>query len=173
MRTQSALLAALALAGLLPLYAQERTLYKVEIDIHDSSAAAGQADRRFTLLVDASKKAVFKVGSRTPTVSGSFQPATDGSMVGTEFTYLDTGVNIECTVHDVGGKVALHGSIDLSDIAPNESGPVAGVRNPTIKQTKLDLETTVSLAKPTVVASIDDPVTARQLRVEATITSAN
>jgi hypothetical protein len=37
----------------------------------------------------------------------------------------------------------------------------------------LELDATVDLGKPTVVASIDDPLTARKLQVEATITRAN
>lgn len=65
------------------------------------------------------------------------------------------------------------GSLDMSNVAANESGPIAGVRNPTIKQTKLELDTIVELGKPAVVASIDDPLTARKLQVEATITRAN
>jgi hypothetical protein len=50
---------------------------------------------------------------------------------------------------------------------------VAGVRNPTIRQTRLDLDTTVELGKPTEVASIDDPLTSRKLQVEVTVTKAN
>jgi hypothetical protein len=37
----------------------------------------------------------------------------------------------------------------------------------------LELDTIVELGKPAVVASIDDPLTARKLQVEATITRAN
>jgi hypothetical protein len=47
------------------------------------------------------------------------------------------------------------------------------VHNPTIRQTKLELDTTLDLGKATVVASIDDPLTARKLQVEATVTRAN
>jgi len=181
MRTFGALLAAAVLTALLPLHAQDRKepasgpgLYKVEIDFHDGHDAAAMTNRRYTLLVKDSTKAIFKVGSRNPTASGSFQPAVAGSMANTQYTYLDTGVYIECTVHESGGKIALHGSLDLSEIAPHDSAPAsAGVRNPTIQQTKLDLDTTVELGKPTVVASIDDPATARKLLVEATVTKAD
>ena len=180
MRTRAALLAAALLAALLPLHAQDRKdaasvsgLYKVEINFRDGNDSGAMTDRRYAMLMTDSKKAVFKVGIKSPVVSGSIQPAGNGAAVGTEVTYLDVGVNIECILHETGGRVAFHGSLDMSNIAGNESGPVAGVRNPTIRQTKLELDATVDLGKPTVVASIDDPLTARKLQVEATITRAN
>jgi hypothetical protein len=176
MRTFGALLAAAVLAALVPLHAQDRKsgpgLYKVEFVFHDGRDAAAMTDRRYTLLVNELQKAVFKIGSRNPIVSGSFQPATAGSVTNTQYTYVDIGVNIECVVRESGGKIALHGSLDLSDIAPHDS-TAASARNPTIRQTRLELDTTVELGKPTVVASIDDPATARKLLVEATVTKAD
>lgn len=180
MRTRAALLAAAALVALLPLHAQSKKdpdpgsgLYKVEINFRDGNDTGAMTDRRYTMLMTDSRKAVFKVGSRFPVVSGSIQPPAGGSVVDTQFTYVDIGVNIECILHESGGRVALHGSLDMSGIAVNGSGPVAGIRNPTIQQTKLELDTIVELGKPAVVASIDDPLTARKLQVEATITRAN
>lgn len=89
----------------------------------------------------------------------------------TQFTYVDVGVNIDCFVQRVGAKVLLRGSLDLSNATDGPS--MGGVRNPTIRQTRLDLHTSIEFGKPTVVASIDDPITARKLQVEATITKAN
>jgi len=176
MYSRRLLLAAAALAGLLPLRAQEAKdptpLYKVEINFRDGNDTGAMTDRRYTMLVVEQERAIFKVGSKSPTVSGAVQPQTAGSAVGTQFTYLDIGVNIDCFVQRAGAKAALRASLDLSNIGPD--GPVlAGVRNPTIRQTKLDVHTTLDFGKPTVVASIDDPLTARKLLVEATITKAN
>jgi hypothetical protein len=178
MRNSGALAAAALLAALLPLHAQDRKdpgtgLYKVEIDFRDGQDGAATSGRRYTLLVNDRQKAVFKIGSRNPTVTGSFQPATAGAITKTQFTYIDVGVTIECSVRDeTGGKIALHGVLDLSDIAPPGSAPAAAGHNPVIRQTKLDLDTTVELGKPTVVASINDPATTRKLAVEATVTKA-
>jgi len=185
MRTSGALAAAAVLAALLPVHAQDRKdpgpgvyapgLYKVEIAIRDGRDAAATAERRYTLLVNDRQKAVLKIGSRNPVVTGSFQPSTAGAMANTQFTYVDVGVNIECTVRDeTGGKIALHGVLDLSDIAPPDSAPAAAAagHNPIIRQTKLELDTTVEPGKPRVVASIVDPATTRKLVVEATVTKA-
>jgi len=178
MYTRNLLLAAATLAAWLPLHAQTSKeavpLYKVEINFRDGAESGSLTDRRYTMLVTDSRKAVFKVGSKSPAVTGSIEPQTAGSMVNTQFTYLDIGVNIECFVQGAGTRATMHGSLDLSNIGPSEGAPlVSGVRNPTIRQTRLDLETNMELGKPTVVASIDDPITARKLQVEATITRAN
>jgi hypothetical protein len=49
----------------------------------------------------------------------------------------------------------------------------ANPSNPTLNQTKLDLDATVELGKPTVIAAINDAVNARQFQVEATVTRVN
>jgi len=150
----------------------------VEFNIHDGSDAAAKTGRRYTLLVDANRKAVFKVGNRIPVATGSFQPGVAGvgvnPMVNTQYSYIDVGVNIECVVSEMNGKVAMHGSLDLS--TATEHGAAQGAANPpnpTVGQTKLDIDTAVELGKPTVIASIDDPVNLRKLQVEATVAKVN
>jgi len=175
MRARNALATLAALAALLPLQAQspkEAQLYKVEINFHDGNDAGSATDRRYSLLVMESRKAVFKVGSKSPAATGSAQPQTGNVLVSTEYTYLDVGVNIECFVQAAGTKAAMHGSLDLSNIS-GDAQVAAGVRNPVIRQTKLDLDTIVEFGKPTVLATIDDPLTALKLQVEATVTKVN
>ena len=88
----------------------------------------------------------------------------------TQYTYVDVGVSIECTVGDRNGTLMINGNMDISTIAHEAAAPGA---NPTISQTKLQLETAADLGKPTVVAAIDDPVTMRQFQVQATVTRVN
>jgi hypothetical protein len=179
MRLSLALAAAALLMVQWPVHAQDShgpAVYKVEFDIHDGSGAAGKA-RHYTLVTSANQKATFKVGSRVPVATGSFEPGAGGGvnpLVNTQYTYLDVGVNIECTVGDMNGKLMMHGNIDISTIVQHE-GPTASANppNPTITQTKLVLDTSVDPGKPSVVASIDDPVTMRQFQVQATVTRVN
>jgi hypothetical protein len=176
MHTRRLLLAAVAMAASLPLHAQDASntqpQYKVEINFRDGSDTGSMTDRRYTMLVTDSERSILKAGSKSPTVSGSLQPQTSGSVVSTQFTYLDVGVNIDCFVQRAGAKVLFRGSLDLSNIGPDGLA-IGGVRNPTIRQTRLDVHTTVELGKATVVASIDDPITARKLLVETTIDKVN
>jgi hypothetical protein len=96
-------------------------LYKVEINFRGGNDAGAMTDRRFTMSVTDSRKGIFMVGSRNPVASGSVQTQTAGSAVNTQFTYLDAGVSIECIVHAVGDKATMHGSLDLSNIGPNDT----------------------------------------------------
>src|SRR5207302_6493015 len=102
----------------------------------------------------------FRVGNRVPT-------ATSNAPASTQFTYLDVGVNIDCTVAEQDGKFAIHADLDLSSAVNAEKNPNA---NPTISQIKLNIDTTLMPAKPTIVASFDDPVTTRKFDVEVMAT---
>ena len=180
MRAPNALPAIAALAALLPLHAQMTQstakegpqLYHVEINFRDGNDTGAVTDRRYSLLAIDSRKAVFKVGSKSPAVSGSTQAEAGNNAVSTQITYLDVGVNIDCVVAAAGARVALHGNLDLSTISGVDQ-VAPGIRNPVIRQTKLDLDAVLDFGKPTVLAAIDDPITARKLQVEATVTKAN
>ena len=176
MQLRIALAAAAALAALMPLHAQEShattPLYKVEINFHDGNDTGTAADRRYSFLVTDSRKAVFKIGSRTPAVTGVLPPQGNTAAPTAQFTYLDVGVNIDCFVQAAGPHVTLRGSLDLSNISGDVS-LLPGVRNPVVRQTKLDLDAVMDLGKPMQLASVDDPLTAHKLQVEATITRAN
>jgi hypothetical protein len=177
MRLSVVLFAAAVLLPQVPVRAQEKSggppTYKVEFTIHDSGDSAAKGARHYTLLVEEGHKAIFKVGNRVPAASGSFQPG-GAALVNTQYTYLDVGVNIECVVGQMNGKTMIHGTLDLSTIAQNDAGMhSSNPPNPTIVQTKLDLESAIDLGKPTVIASIDDPVTTRQFQVVTTVARIN
>jgi hypothetical protein len=179
MRISLALAAAAAMLAHAPAHAQDSrgpAIYKVEFDIHEGSGAAAKT-RRYTLVTSVNQKATIKVGSRVPVATGSFQPGTGGAgvnpLVNTQYTYLDVGVDIECIVTDMNGKLVMHGTIDSSSIVEHEGAHGAPPPNPTLGQTKLTLDTSVDPGKPTTVAAIDDPVSGRQFQVQATVTRVN
>jgi hypothetical protein len=156
-RTRAVLLAAL----LAPLAAaQTIRSYKVDFTIHDSGDAGAKAGRTYSLVVNEGQKGQFKVGNRMPMATSN----TPGS---TQFTYVDVGVNIDCIVQERDGKASMHADLDMSTAVPSEKTPSA---NPTISQIKINVDTMLTPAKPTVVASFDDPVTSRKFEVEAMVT---
>jgi hypothetical protein len=165
--------ATLFLAVLAAAPALAENVYKVEFNIRDGNEAA-KAGRRYSMLVDGNSKGVFKIGNRVPVATGSFLPGADGSkpLVNTQYTYVDVGVNIECTVMERGPSVGLNASVDLSMIAPPEKG-APPAPNPTITQIRFNLNADLPPGKPTVVTSVDDPVTMKRFEVEATVTKVN
>jgi hypothetical protein len=108
-----------ALAMNLPAAAQEKmetAVYKVEFNIHDGSDAAAKAGRRYTMLVLSNNKSDFKVGDKVPYMTGA------GAA---QYSYLDTGVNIDCFARELNEKVAIHAEIDLSTVAPPDKRPAS------------------------------------------------
>ena len=173
MRLFVALVAAVVLMPQAAVHAQEKKdpgIYKVEFTIRDSSGAAPNAGQRYTLLMEPNRKAVLKMGSRVPVVTGSFEAGAGGNAIPTtQYTYIDVGVDIQCTVSEMDGRIAMHGSIDMSTVREHDTTSRASEANPTVGQTKLELDTAVEPGKPTVVAAIDDAANGRHFQVEATV----
>jgi hypothetical protein len=181
MRTSTALLLTMLAIPAMPTYAQENkdsdpAVYKVEFNIHDGSDAAARAGRHYTMLIEANKKGTFRVGSKVPYATGSFQPGVSGGvspMVSTQYNYADIGVNIDCQLTNIGGKLVMHASVDLSTLVPHDKGAATIQPMPTIASLRIEINDVLTLGKPTLVASIDDPVTLRKFDVEVTATSVN
>ena len=63
----------------------------------------------------------------------------------------------------------MHADLDISTaVMPDKTA--SAVQNPTISQIRLNIDTTIPPGKPTVVASFDDPVTARKFDIDVAIT---
>lgn len=88
-------------------------------------------------------KAILKIGDKVPTATGSFQPGVGGGggfnpLVNTQFSFIDTGVNLEITprVHE-NKEVSLHVDVDISQVKDHVdlggiSQPVIGQRRATV-----------------------------------------
>ncbi len=146
--------------------AHEVGLYKVDFTLHDSTDTAAKNGRKYSLLINGRNKAVLKVGNRVPAATGGSGGIGQSNM---QFTYLDIGVNIDCTVDERNGKYLMHADLDMSTAIPPEKTGNA-VPNPTISQVKINMETTLLPGKPTIVASFDDPGTSRKFDVDVTLT---
>jgi len=169
MRISAWMIAAALLCPVLAVHAQdsrEGLTYKVDFTIRDTGDAGGKTGRKYSLLVNRSQKTTFKVGNRVPIATGG---TSGGTLVNTQFTYIDVGMNIDCVVNESGSKFAIHGDLDISTAVMPDKSPSA-VQNPTISQIRLNMDTTVAAGKPTVVASFDDPVTARKFDIDVSIT---
>jgi hypothetical protein len=168
MRSIALLVAALA-TPMLPVWAQPPEVYKVELTMHDAADVSAKAGRKYTILIDTHGAGTFKLGSREPVATGSFQPGTGGSQlaVNTQFTYVDTGVNIECRLEQSdSNRLQLRTDLDISSVLPQKTP----IPNPVIGQLKLNVTALVAPGKRTIIASIDDPVSNRKFDVEALIT---
>jgi hypothetical protein len=161
MRFSTLMMAAALLGPGLVAQAQDRP-YKVDFTIRDTGDAGGKTGRKYSMLVSPGHKTTFKVGNRVPVVTYS------GSAGSTQFTMVDVGLNIDCSVSDNNSNLTVHADLDISTAVTPEKGANPPL-TPTISQIKLNLETALTPGKPTVVASFDDPVTSRKFDVDVTI----
>lgn len=169
---------ALLVAAVLPAPAQDRkdvtlsATYKVEYRIRDGSDAAAKNGRRYTIWIDDKGNGTFRLGERVPVATGSFQSGGSGvnPLVNTQFTYFDTGVNIDTKLIEQQGKVAISATIDMSTLVTHKLDTPGVPGQPTIAQTKISVNATVVPGRLSLVASIDDPVSQRKLDVEALVT---
>ncbi len=169
MRISAWMMAAALLYPALAVHAQDardNSTYKVDFTIRDTGDAGGKTGRKYSLLVNRNVKTTFKVGNRVPVATGG---TSGNTLVNTQFTYIDVGMNIECVVAEAGSHFAIHGDLDISTAVMPDKNPSA-VQNPTISQIRLNMDTTVAPAKPTIVASFDDPVTGRKFDIDVAIT---
>jgi hypothetical protein len=141
----------------------ETTVYKIDFNIHDGRDSAAKAGRRYTLVMRNNQKSTFRVGDKIPYATGSGPQAA-------QYSYLETGVNIDCVARELNEKVALYAEVDLSAPGPRST---TGGPNPTVTQTRFVINTVLSQGQPSLVASFDDPVTTRKLDVEATVSKVN
>ncbi len=86
------------------------------------------------------QKVEMKIGEKVPYATGSFQPGIGGvginPLVNTQFTFLDTGVNISIVpfIHNA-EEVSLHVEVDISNVTG--SVPLGGINEPEVAQTKI------------------------------------
>src|SRR5690242_19693217 len=113
--------AAVLLFAAIAVHAQNSSdVYKVELTMRDAADASAKSARHYSILVDTRGKGTFRIGNREPVATGSFQPGTGGAgidpLVNTQYTYLDTGVNIDCRLEMVEGRLQLGVDMDISSI---------------------------------------------------------
>jgi len=143
--------------------------YKVEFRIKDGSDAAAKNGRRYMMLIDTTGRGTLRVGDKVP-VGTDYHGQGTGPIVSTQFSYQDIGVNIDAALHEVQGKVAISGTIDLSTLISHKPDEAVLASPPTISQIKIAVNATASPGKPSLLSSIDDPVLERKLEVEALVT---
>ena len=183
MRTNAVLFLTTLLITTIPVSGQEKGggadsgVYRVEFNIHDGSDAAAKTGRRYTIMIEANDRGVFRVGQKVPYATGTFQPGVGSTganpLVATQFNYADIGVNIDCRINEFNGKVRVKATLDLSTVVQHDKSTAPVPPMPIIGQLRVEVNALVNPGKPTMVASVDDPVTLRKFDVEATVTKVN
>jgi len=111
--------------------------------------------------------------------AGSRVPVSTKSGANSESTYIDIGVNIDCSfAKEVQNQLALNVAADISTAANDTSTVPAGLGGglanapglPIIRQNKWTGNVLAPLRKATTIFSADDAATKRQMQLELTAT---
>ena len=131
--------------------------YRIEIDVREMEAGKAVNSRKYMMVVADDQRGKIRVGNRVPyqASSGIYQ-------------YQDVGMNIDCAPKQRDDNLVLYTSVDFSSVA-GEPKPAPSF-NPVFRTDRTEVESVVTLGKPTLVAAMDDVISNRHIEIEVTAT---
>jgi type II secretory pathway component GspD/PulD (secretin) len=112
--------------------------------------------QHFAMVLVSGQQTQMRQGSKVPTSTGPMQ-----------VSYTDIGMNFDTTLQDMGTTARLRFDVEQSSLASATSDPTQNPNTPTMRQTTLKGEATLTPGKPLMLGSIDFPGSTRRLDVEA------
>ena len=155
--------AALAL-GTLPAIAQEVSspvVYRTEFVLRDDGEAT-KSPRRYNLVLNSNGRGSLREGLRIPIRTGN--------PVAAAVNHYDSIVQIECRLEQVGERVRLEADLQITTVSQPDKLEDGSLAHPVTGNTRLAFNAFLRPGKPVVVGAINDPVTARKLDIEASLT---
>jgi|GEM_PF-2113391 len=147
--------------------AETISTYRLEYNIYEIEGGKRIGTRSYTMrLTDYNMTTTMKTGSRVP-ISTATLGGGNTSSLGTQFQYVDVGVSIDAKLRMLEGRLFLATGIEMSGIAPDQAGQGP---NPIIRSNNAQSNTTVTLGKNMLLASIDDSILKRRYEVEVKVT---
>ena len=142
--------------------------YRVEFTVNELEAGKKINSRSYSMQIRAEAIPKFsdmkrlRVGSRVPVITGPNQNQ-----------YIDVGMDIDCRLMPMGnGKVAMGANLaDSSLEAQSLEAQAAHVRqDPVIRTVRAEVESILTLDKPTVLAEMDDVASTHRFVFEVKVT---
>jgi len=131
--------------------------YRIEIIVREFEEGKPANSRKYTMLVADNNRGKIRVGNRVPYQSSAGM-----------YQYQDVGMNIDCVPKERGENLSLYTSVEFSSLAGSQGA--APNMNPVFRSERSEVESVVTLGKPTVVATMDDVGSTRRYEIEVTAT---
>jgi type II secretory pathway component GspD/PulD (secretin) len=140
--------------------------YRVTYTLTEMDGAKTIGVQHYSVIVVEGGRTTLKNGSKIPVATGSYSGGGAGSSVQTQFTYLDVGINIDTTLVDqVDGMWRLKSKFEQSSVA-EKPVTISGVEEPIVRQSVMEMSTSVTVGKPQVLGTLDFTGTTRRLEIE-------
>ena len=151
-----------------PAHRPQTKVFKVSYSIYELEDGKKVNERSYMLPVrtagdNAPRSSTLRVGTRVPITT---KETTQGS----EFTYLDVGMDIECDVTEQSDKFIVFTGLEINYIVTGPNAEPRALSTPVLRLIKERSTTLVSPGKPTLVTSIDDINSKKRVQVEVTVT---
>ena len=142
------------------------TAYKLSFKIYEMEDGKRINERTYVFPAIAtqpnqrSRTSLIKVGVRTPITVKEH-----------ETTYLDVGMNLDCSLEDVEGKLTASISLELSNFAmPDQIEDPRRGGDPVLRQMRQGFRLQLPVGKPVLVTSLDDINSKKRTQLEVTAT---
>ncbi|MDD5542948.1 MAG: hypothetical protein PHX83_07205 [Acidobacteriia bacterium] len=135
--------------------------YRLDFMMNELEDGKKVNSREYTVMASPDEWARLRIGTRVPyeTMSGTARSV----------QYMDVGLNLDARLHLVGNDLALDTNGDFSSFAiPEQARGTAP--NPVTRNIRSSAQVVVTLGKPTLLSSIDDPNSTKRYQLEVTVT---
>ncbi|QMV17609.1 hypothetical protein GOB94_01990 [Granulicella sp. 5B5] len=149
---------------------QPRKTYRLTYTVATMDDGKNIGTQHFSFVAVDGQRATMKEGDKVPVVTGSYSTGaavSDPGAAQTQFTYLDVGMNFDATVSSLANGVSLQSKVEQSSIGPTNT--IAGVAEPVVRQSVVQVSSVVPLGKPLMLGSIDIPNSTRRLDVDVMV----
>jgi type II secretory pathway component GspD/PulD (secretin) len=136
--------------------------YRLIFTITETDSGKRAGTQSIVLIAAQGQKTVFKQGTRSPIVTGTFDSGT--TTANSQVQYQDIGLFIEATIDVYGDGLRLRSKVEQSSLADEKSG--VGPQDPVIRQAVLEGISNLAIGKPLTLGSFDIPGTARNQAIE-------
>jgi type II secretory pathway component GspD/PulD (secretin) len=140
---------------------QPRKVYRLTFTFAQFDGGKRTGSQSYALIAASGRRAIFKQGSRIPIVTGSFD--NDTGKTNTQVQYQDVGLTIDSNAEALGEGLSLNSRIEQTSLAEEKSG--LGAQDPVLRQSVIDVASTLALGKPLVLGSLDAPGTTQKQEV--------
>jgi hypothetical protein len=108
---------------------------------------------------------------KVPIITGSYGGDVKSSLVNTQYQYQDVGTNIDANQTKLNGnQLTMNLSVALSEVAKNDVAAEKLILAPVVRQLSWQSDVTVTVGKPTIVFTSDNPSDTGKTELELTAT---
>ena len=130
--------------------------YRLDFSVDEIEGGKKVNSRQYWMNLNGGDANAVKIGTRVPVETKQG-----------EFTYLDVGTNIWSRITERANGLGLEVRAEISNFAMNNQ---ENNLRPLLRQMQINGSTLVTIGKPIVIGSVDDPNSKRQFQLEVTAT---